>query len=123
MNFLINASFQLEVNHIDENKNNNSIYNLEWCTSSYNKQYSIKSGTYNKIFTQKNTLGKKHLKNTYSKYYNVSYDKNKNKWIGSIRDNKKNLGFKRFNTEIEAALYVNYLINLFNLTNRPKNTI
>ena len=29
-----------EVNHKDGNKSNNSIYNLEWCTASYNNNYN-----------------------------------------------------------------------------------
>lgn len=28
------------INHIDENKNNNHILNLEWCSQQYNKEYS-----------------------------------------------------------------------------------
>lgn len=28
------------VNHIDENKQNNNVQNLEWCTVSYNNRYS-----------------------------------------------------------------------------------
>jgi hypothetical protein len=32
-----------EVNHKDENKQNNSADNLEWCTSSYNKKYGTGS--------------------------------------------------------------------------------
>lgn len=30
----------LQVNHIDENKTNNIIYNLEWVTQQYNMEYS-----------------------------------------------------------------------------------
>lgn len=37
--FIKNPDNLPEVNHKDENKHNNSVRNLEWCTSSYNKQY------------------------------------------------------------------------------------
>ena len=112
-----------EVNHKDENKANNCLENLEWCTRSYNKQHSMKTGTYNKIYETKNTLGKKHLPNTKSKYHNVTYDKNRNKWVGQIRHEKKNWYMKRFNTEVEAALHVNWIIDKLELTDRPKNGI
>lgn len=32
------------VNHIDSNKLNNSLNNLEWCTNSYNIQHSYNNG-------------------------------------------------------------------------------
>lgn len=38
--FLSNLSELPQVNHIDENKENNCVKNLEWCTSKYNTQYS-----------------------------------------------------------------------------------
>ena len=34
----------LEVNHKDGNKKNNDLSNLEWCTSSENKQHAFKMG-------------------------------------------------------------------------------
>lgn len=37
--FLSNPNNYLEVNHIDENKQNNSISNLEWCSRKYNVNY------------------------------------------------------------------------------------
>ena len=38
--FIPNPNNLPEVNHKDENKNNNSVYNLEWCERLYNVQYS-----------------------------------------------------------------------------------
>lgn len=35
---------ELEVNHIDGNKKNNSLSNLEWCTSSENKIHAFNNG-------------------------------------------------------------------------------
>ena len=37
--FIPNPNNYPEINHKDENKHNNKIENLEWCSSSYNKQY------------------------------------------------------------------------------------
>ena len=35
---------ELEVNHIDGNKKNNKIENLEWCTASENQIHAFKTG-------------------------------------------------------------------------------
>lgn len=37
--FIPNPDNLPEVNHRDEDKYNNAVSNLEWCTSSYNKRY------------------------------------------------------------------------------------
>lgn len=37
--FIPNPKRMPEVNHMDEDKHNNRVTNLEWCTSSYNKKY------------------------------------------------------------------------------------
>ena len=33
-----------QINHKDEDKTNNNVYNLEWCDSKYNNNYGTKSG-------------------------------------------------------------------------------
>jgi hypothetical protein len=38
--FIPNTNNYPEVNHIDENKGNNHVSNLEWCTRDYNNRYS-----------------------------------------------------------------------------------
>ena len=35
---------KLEVNHIDGNKKNNNLSNLEWCTGSENQRHAFKTG-------------------------------------------------------------------------------
>jgi hypothetical protein len=39
--FLPNPESKSDVNHIDGARNNNSLSNLDWCTSSENKVHSI----------------------------------------------------------------------------------
>ncbi len=114
--FLGNPLNKKEVNHKDGNKLNNSIENLEWVTSSENKKHALQTGLkiYN-IPTKGKKLGKA------SKYHNVSYDKSRDKWIGSIREANQTLYQKRFDTEIEAAKHVNWIIDTLNLSDRPKN--
>ena len=38
------------INHIDGNKNNNNISNLEWCTHSENTIHAYKTGLEKKVF-------------------------------------------------------------------------
>ena len=40
--YIPNPNNYPEVNHIDENKSNNDITNLEWCTHKYNSNYGTR---------------------------------------------------------------------------------
>lgn len=39
--FIPNPNNYSEVNHIDENKTNNNVENVEWCSRQYNNEYSL----------------------------------------------------------------------------------
>ena len=46
--FITNENNLPMVNHKDENKQNNSVNNLEWCTAQYNLNYGNRSKKYSK---------------------------------------------------------------------------
>lgn len=115
--FVENANNKPYINHIDGNKLNNSYTNLEWCTHKENMEHASKIGLISK---KPRTLGKKIGKK--SKYHNVSWDSNRQKWSAGITVDKKCLERKRFSNEEEAGRYVNYLIDKYQL-DRPKNII
>jgi hypothetical protein len=83
INFLEKKDFKLEVNHIDSDKSNNNLDNLEWVSRGENQSHLSK--------TKKST----------SKFVGVCLNKNNN-WVSYIRFNGKinNLGV--FKTEEEA---------------------
>ena len=56
--FLLNPHNYPQVNHKDENKSNNCVNNLEWCSSRYNSNY----GTRNRRISQAMYNGKNSMK-------------------------------------------------------------
>ena len=77
------CGYKLVVNHIDFNKTNNKLDNLE-------------------IVTQRENSNQKHLKSS-SKYIGVSWSKSRNKWVALIYLNGKHKNLGRFNDELEAS--------------------
>tara|TARA_R110000824_G_C14906141_1_gene645997 strand:+ start:128 stop:628 length:501 start_codon:yes stop_codon:yes gene_type:complete len=77
------CGLKLVVNHIDFNRTNNYLCNLE-------------------ITTQRENASQKHL-NSSSKYTGVCWDKSNKKWRSQITINGKNKCLGRFKNELDAS--------------------
>lgn len=91
--YIPNPDNKSQVNHIDGNKKNNLIENLEWNTGLENQHHAVINGL--------SSRGTKKRSNT-SGYVGVTYCKQTNKWISQIKINYKNIKIGRFKTKEEA---------------------
>lgn len=83
--FVPNPNRYNEINHIDGNKRNNNVSNLEWCTRNKNMKHASETNLMKPILGQKNPLSKAV----------IQYDKNMNKIAeyGSINEAGRKTGY------------------------------
>lgn len=125
--FIPNPNNYPEINHIDENKSNNNVNNLEWCTRDYNTSYSISkkieqidinTGKVIKIWDSANQAAKFYngsslnilnvCKNIYK--YNTAYGYFW-RFVGSENTIKENKCKKKI---LQLDINTNNIINTFN---------
>ena len=119
--FCENPNNKNVVNHIDGNQLNNNADNLEWVTHSENHKHAYAIGLRSAAEHAKKMIGTKWGKT--SKYHNVSWDETRQKWKATLKHKGKMLFQKRFDTEDDAALYVNLKLDELGFTDRPRNII
>lgn len=90
--FIPNPENKPQVNHIDQDRFNNHVLNLEWTTAMENSCH----GRINKNYK--------------SKYHGVTFNIVSKKWTSKVKINKKMHSLGSFSTEIEAHIArVNFL--------------
>lgn len=104
--FIPNQDNKPQVNHINKDRGDNRIENLEWVTHRENISHA-----YN-------------LKDTKSSFMGVGYvGHRKNKWVALIHVNGRNIKIGYFDTDIEAAKAYNDTLDEYGIDNKYRNSI
>lgn len=107
LSFINNPEDKPHINHIDGDRTNNSLGNLEWVTQAENCQHAWDTG----LQTNRYTNASVKRKNSSSRYVGVSWSEQRQRWCTCIGLNKKTIGLGRHKSEIQAAkAYDSYVI-------------
>lgn len=83
--FIPNTNINYDcINHKDENKQNNTIDNLEWCDKKYNDNYGNRNIKLSKQFTKDSVITYDENGNILEEYRSLAYIKNNVKNSGGI---------------------------------------
>jgi hypothetical protein len=118
--FIPNPDNKPMVNHKDGDKLNNNACNLEWVTCTENHQHAFDSGLRNNQHVADRQRGAK-LGST-STFHNVTWDSTRGKWKAALKNQGKMVFQKRFDCEIQAARYVNEMLDTLGFSDRPRNS-